>query len=383
MIDNCTILGARDGRTQGNAAALEVRVHLGVFMECEYRMGRTEAEAFDEAFALADAIEADGLDGVWLAERHFARLGSEDTGVGGVPSIVSAPLVVATAIASRTSRVRIGTAVSVLPLQHPLNLAEQVATLDHVSGGRLDFGAGRSGFVGAYKGYGVAYEESRERFQESLDILRLAWTQPSFSYTGRFYSCDDVSVVPKPLQKPYPPIRIAATTSETFPRLGREGYPIFVGLRGTNVPETAGFVASYRKAWRDAGHDGDGDVYLRIPAYVAATAERAYEEPRESLISSYRRRADRYADSSLAFGTSAADRQRAAESLRGSDYDEMLVNRVAYGTPDAVIKQMFRLRDVLGLNGFLIEPNAGGGVSRDLVFESVRLFAREVAPALR
>ena len=139
-------------------------MHVGLVMECDYRDGRTQEEAFAEAFSIVDIAEAQGIDGVWLAERHFAgpRRPTDPMG-GGIPSIASVPLVLAAAIAARTKRVRIGTGVSVLPLCHPVRLAEEAATVDQISKGRLDFGVGRSGFPRAYAGYGVPYGESRER----------------------------------------------------------------------------------------------------------------------------------------------------------------------------------------------------------------------------
>ena len=142
----------------------------------------------------------------------------------GIPSIASVPLVLASAIAARTTRLRIGTGVSVLPLCHPIRIAEEAATVDQVSQGRLDFGVGRSGFARAYAGYGIPYNESRERFQESLEIILKAWTNERFSHTGTYFSCDDLTVIPRPYQKPHPPIWVAATTQDTFPLVGRMGF---------------------------------------------------------------------------------------------------------------------------------------------------------------
>src|SRR3989441_2047744 len=153
-------------------------MHVGLVMECDYREGRTQEEAFAEAMSIAEIAETQGLDGVWLAERHFAihRRPTDPMGAG-IPSIASVPLVLAAALAARTTRLRIGTGVSVLPLCHPIRTAEEAATVDQISQGRLDFGVGRSGFPRAYSGYGVRYDESRERFQESLDVILKAWTQ--------------------------------------------------------------------------------------------------------------------------------------------------------------------------------------------------------------
>ncbi len=360
-------------------------MHLGLMMECETRTQATEQESFEEAFALAALAEESGLDAVWLAERHFSSPQRIQAGSGGgVASFASAPLVLASAIAARTSRLRIGIAVSVLPLSHPIKLAEEVTTLDHVSRGRLDFGVGRSGFQTSYEGYGVPYAESRERFQECLEILLEAWTQESFSYSGKHFAFADVCVVPKPFQKPHPPLRVAATTHDTFPAVGAMGYPIFVGLRGTDVAQTAAYLELYRQAWQAAGYPGNGDAYLRIPVFVAETADDAYQQPRASTMQSYQRLADGYARSAGQGGArSSEDRLQRGEQLASSGYDELLQNRLAYGTPDAVIERLSTIKRDLGLSGVIIEPNVGGATPREQVFRSVRLFADKVAPALR
>lgn len=360
-------------------------MHLGLIMECDYRTGTTQEEAFDEAFAQTELAETYGLDGIWLAERHFAAPGRPLDAFGtGIPSIASVPLILASAIAARTTRLRIGTAVSVLPLCHPIRTAEEAATIDQISKGRLDFGVGRSGFPRAYTGYAIPYEESRERFREYLAVILKAWTEERFSYEGQYYSCTDLCVLPKPYQKPSPPIRIAATTQETFPQVGQMGYPIFVGLRGFDVPQVARHLSVYRQTLQEAGHPGNGDVFLRIPVYVAETAAGAYNEPQASTLRSYQRMARTFAQSIGAAGTtSSEERQERATALSQVSYDDLLRDRLAYGTPDMVVERLTHLRDALGLSGFVIEPNVGGGVPRDQVFRSVRLFAQEVAPRLR
>ena len=176
--------------------------------------GGNPAEAYAHAFAHVDLAEALGLDTICLAEFHFTP-----------NRVISSPLMVGAAIAGRTKRITIGTSVLVLPLSNPLRVAEEGATLDHVSDGRFEFGVGRSGFQAAYQGYGIPYSESRDRFREALDVITKAWTNERFSYSGEYYSYENVCVVPKPVQTPHPPIRIAATTNETFPTNGKMGYP--------------------------------------------------------------------------------------------------------------------------------------------------------------
>ena len=360
-------------------------MHVGLVMECDYREGRTQEEAFAEAMSIAEIAETEGLDGVWLAERHFAihRRPTDPMGAG-IPSIASVPLVLAAAIAARTTRVRIGTGVSVLPLCHPIRTAEEAATVDQLSLGRLDFGVGRSGFPRAYSGYGVRYDESRERFQESLDVILKAWTQEGFSHTGKYFACDNLTVVPRPYQKPHPPIWVAATTQDTFPMVGRMGLSLVTGLRGFDVPEAVRHLAAYRAAMREAGHPGPGNVYLRVPVYGAATAAQARSEPEESTVRSYRRLSENLAASVGTQGTTLSEERAArAERLSQVTYDEILRDRVAYGTPDMVVDRLRQLRDELGLYGVIMEPNVGGRIPLERVLTSIRLYAQEVAPRLR
>ena len=116
-------------------------MHLGLIMECDYRESGSQEDAFQEAFKVVDEAENNGLDGVWLAERHFAAPKRPTDALGaGIPSIVSVPMILASSIAARTGRVRIGMAVAVLPLCHPIRMAEEAATVDQISRGRLEFG---------------------------------------------------------------------------------------------------------------------------------------------------------------------------------------------------------------------------------------------------
>jgi alkanesulfonate monooxygenase SsuD/methylene tetrahydromethanopterin reductase-like flavin-dependent oxidoreductase (luciferase family) len=350
---------------------------IGLMMDCDYREGQTQQEAFDAALTTADLTETLGFDSLWLAERHFSPPG----GAALISSIGSAPLLMATAIAMRTSRIRIGTAVLLLPLGHPVRLAEEVATLDHLSQGRLDLGIGRSSLPRAYVGYNIAYEESRERFQECLEVMRLAWTQPRFSYTGTFYTYRDVEVIPKPYQQPHPPLHHAAATRETFTAIGTAGLQLLVALIGTSMSELAPVIAAYQTAWQAAGHPGQGEVRLRLPIYVAETQSKAQADPRPSVMPYYERLRQGYLRSPQGF--ESVERTTRAAQLATLTYEEVLQERVVFGTPGHIAERLHSLQRALGLAGFIIEPNAGGGISPELVGRSMGLFAQEVAPALR
>lgn len=346
---------------------------FGIFME-EMRRGLSQAAAFHEAFRLVDAAEAWGLDGVWLGEMHF----------NPARSVLSAPLAVASAIAARTRRLRVGTAVQLLPLNHPLRIAQEVATVDHISEGRFDFGIGRSGSPRAYDVYGIPYAESQARFREALEIIRGAWKGEPFSYQGEFYRFEHATVAPRPYQLPHPPIRMAATNEETFPLVARLGLSLFVGLRGMGIPELRTHVQAYRKTWHEAGHAGEPSVHLRIPVYAGATEKAAVAEPYESIMYYFRRQADLTRSAAGRTGTGPAERRHArAEELSNLAYEQALKTRVAFGSAAGLVDRLTELREELGLDGIVAELNPGGLIPAELETRSLYILTHEVMPAFK
>src|SRR5207237_10433231 len=134
----------------------------------------------------------------------------------------------------------------------------------------------------------IRWPESRARCRETLDVLVKAWTQERFSHEGTYFQFRDVCVTPKPYQRPHPPIRIAATTQDTYPLVGRMGYPIFIAVRTTSIADLSRFIGGYHAAWTAAGHPGRGPVGLIVPVYVAASARRAREEPEARTMHFFR-----------------------------------------------------------------------------------------------
>jgi alkanesulfonate monooxygenase SsuD/methylene tetrahydromethanopterin reductase-like flavin-dependent oxidoreductase (luciferase family) len=348
-------------------------MHFGIFLE-ERRPGGTDLAAFQETFELAEASEAWGLDGVWLGEIHF----------NPVRSVSSAPLALASYIAARTRRVRIGMAVQVLPLGHPLRIAEEAATVDQISEGRFDFGIGRSGSPRAYDVLGVPYGESQARFEECLQIILTAWKGERFSYHGRYYHFDNVLVGPRPYQRPHPPLRMASNSKETFLVVARLGLPLFVGLRDLDIPELRLRIADYRAAWREAGHPGEGDVCLRMPIYAAPTQQAAVEEPRENFTYFFQRHAELTRSGMGRADTGPADRRQSKfEQLTHLTYENILETRVAVGTAPALVERLGALREELGLSGLVAELNPGGLLPLERMKRTLRILTHEVIPALR
>ena len=352
---------------------------FGVFLDFTVRPGQTQGECFREYFDLVDLAEQTGLDTVWLGESHFNQ-----------NRIVSAPIVVAGSIATRTEKLRVGMAVQVLPLINPLRIAEEAATVDQISEGRFEFGVGRSGNLRAYETMGIPYEESRDRFQEALDIILEAWKGETFSYHGEFNQVENASVSPRPFQQPHPVVRLASTSEDSFSRVGRLGFPIFLSMRGMDVYDLEANLKDYHKAWRDAGHPGEGgDISVRFPMYIGTTQEGAVQEPRESIEAYFARMRIRYEQGrdEEGVGGSAGDRAQIlrarAERLAKLTYEEILETKVICGTPEAVIDRLTQFKETLGLTGFTAELNPGGLLPREAVQRTLRLLTEEVMPAFK
>jgi alkanesulfonate monooxygenase SsuD/methylene tetrahydromethanopterin reductase-like flavin-dependent oxidoreductase (luciferase family) len=349
-------------------------MEFGMFHEFQRRPGQSEAEAFAESFAQVDEAEAAGLDVMWLAELHNAP----------ERSVLAAPLNIASAVAMRTKRMKIGIAVQVLPLCHPVRIAEEATTVDHISHGRLIFGVGRSGFPRTYEAYGISYAESRERFAEVLEILKRAWTQETFSFHGQFYHFENICVVPKPYQSPYPELRIAVNSPDSYQQTGEAGMPIFVATRLGDLDELVPNLRVYREAWATAGHPGDGKVYLRVPVYIAETEHLARKEPHESVMFFYKYLGERIEASALQEGARAIEnRAERGQRLQTIDYEDVLKSKIVVGTPAMVADRLAGLTETLGLSGILAEMNCGMRIPHDRVVRSLRLMCSEVMPHLR
>jgi alkanesulfonate monooxygenase SsuD/methylene tetrahydromethanopterin reductase-like flavin-dependent oxidoreductase (luciferase family) len=352
---------------------------FGIFLDFTVRQGCNQVDAFRESFDLVDIAEETGLDTVWLGESHF-----------NLNRVISAPIVVAGSIATRTKRLKVGTAVQVLPLISPLRIAEEAATVDQISEGRFEFGVGRSGNVRAYETIGMPYEESRERFQEALDIILEAWKGEPFSYHGKYNHIENATVAPLPFQKPHPPVRLASTSEDSFSRVGRLGFPIFLSMRGMDIHDLETNLRDYRKAWQQAGHPGmAGNISVRFPMYIGTTAEGAIEEPRESIEAFFARMRARYEQGRDEEGTGGTSAERAevlrvrAERLAKLTYEEILETKVICGTPEGVVDRLTQFKETLGLTGFTAELNPGGLLPVETVQRSLKLLTQKVMPAFK
>jgi alkanesulfonate monooxygenase SsuD/methylene tetrahydromethanopterin reductase-like flavin-dependent oxidoreductase (luciferase family) len=320
---------------------------------------------YGEILEQIELAEDQGLEVVWLAEHHFVSY-----------SVSPQPLMLAIKAATRTRRVRFGTGVLVLPFYHPLRLAGEVAMADVLSDGRLEIGVGRGAYPYEFARYGIPFEEGRDRTQECLEIMLRAWREEDIEHRGRFYAFPRVTVLPRPLQQPHPPIWIAALSPESFRHAIDRGHHLLSTVFRDPVDRVAEKVELYRRTLKEAGRtEADCDLGILRIAYVAETDAAA----RAALPHVTRNHRTWH---HLHFGT---------ESLRGGvvsadpvDHEpspEEAWERLIIGSPERCIRQI-RALEAVGVRLLLLNMNFGA-MTHSEAMRSLRLFGQEVLPSFR
>ena len=312
-----------------------------------------------------------GFHGAWFAEHHFSRYG-----------LGSSSLVLASHIAARTSTIRLGTAVLVPPLHHPIRLAEDIAMLDLTSGGRLDIGFGRGSAGYEYHGYNLDRNESQERFQEAIRIAQGLWTNPEYSYAGKYCTVDRVTLVPPPIQKPHPPVYIAATrTPTTLEFVVSTGHPLIIGVV-LDTPDALDLCQRFVSLSAAAGHHVP---MSRIPFfryfYVAETAAQAQADARKALewtMDMIQWRATFSVGSEVHH---RLDDWRQRRTQLPISYEHLAEHRAIFGTPETCVAKMKELQEQ-GIAYFGCNF-AFGGMEHHKVLRSMELCAKEVMPHFR
>jgi alkanesulfonate monooxygenase SsuD/methylene tetrahydromethanopterin reductase-like flavin-dependent oxidoreductase (luciferase family) len=275
--------------------------------------------------------------------------------------------------------------VSLLPLSDPIRSAEEAATVDILSDGRLVFGVGRGTNALHYGGFNIPMNESRDRFSEALDIIIQAWTAERVTYAGKHYQVKDVAVYPKPLQKPHPPIRIATNSSDTFPLAGRLGYPMFSSLVVVPLPRFRKDIAVYWHAFEEAGHQRTGEeIALLFPLYVADTEAEAQSVPRASIMHYFEVLAQRVVAGDAALDAATRERNKEMQArLQRLTFEEVRENVSIIGTPEHCIERITWLREEFHLSELICWFNPGGLMPSETVLTSMQRFATHVMPHFR
>ena len=332
----------------------------------------TTAQYFDQTLRLCERADRLGFRSVKTVEHYFHDYG------GHTPN----PIVLLSAIAARTARIRPITGAVIPAFNNPVKLAAELAMLDNISNGRLDVGFGRAFIPKEFEVFGVSMDDSRPRFEEGIDIITRLWTEERVSYEGKFHSFRDVHLMPRPVQKPHPPIWIAAVMSkESFVWAGQRGYHVMVVPYAGGLERLREVVQVYRDAWQQAGHPpGREQIQTSLHCYVAETHKEAVEgfkRPTERYIEVFAEAVQSWSGQQ---SEQYAGYQKLVDGLSSLTPQQILDNRTALvGTPDEVVEQVQYTRDVLGE----IEPSMQinfGGISDTEAFRTLELFASRVMP---
>jgi alkanesulfonate monooxygenase SsuD/methylene tetrahydromethanopterin reductase-like flavin-dependent oxidoreductase (luciferase family) len=348
-------------------------MRFGLFFQAPESAGRSHAERFAEMFDLIALGESLGFDVAWLAEIHF----------GGAFSLLSSPLMTVPVIAQRTRRIRIGTAVTLLPLHHPLHCAEQAATADLLSGGRLEFGVGRGSIPTQFHGFRVPLAENRARFDEALDIIRLAWTRERFSYDGRFHQIENLAVTPRPMQVPHPPIRVAVHTAESFAHIGDLGLPIYSGTTTTPLPQLREYLALYRAHLDAGGHAWKSDqMALMFPVHVGPTVVAARDAMRPGVHQYYRNLQSIFSALPESYGEHLPRLRMIEETVANLPYERFCRDQGVFGDAAEVLDRLQASREQFDLSQIICWFDQGSMLPREEVERTMRRFAEQVMPKL-
>lgn len=353
-------------------------MRFGTYYFLQAPPGRSGSEIISEEVDQMVLSEQLGFDSVWLTEHHYA-----DYGLSAAPSVLAAT------VAARTERITIGTAVFVLPFHHPIRLAEETATLDILSQGRLVVGLGRGNRPLEFVGHLVPQERSREYLEEGIEVLLQAWTQERVTFHGRHWQFDGIPVHPKPFTKPHPPLAFAVTSSESIEWIGRNGFAMLSSGLTTPLPAVLKAREAYVQALRAARHSEAAiDALLARwvmskHVYVAPTDAEARADAKEPELWYL----DAFARSMSPEGLKDVDSgvykqaQEAVDRIRSHRWEDLVEGPLLIGSPGTVREKVKQLAQA-GV-GELLCWTSFGGLEPAKVRRSMQLFADEVIPEFR
>jgi alkanesulfonate monooxygenase SsuD/methylene tetrahydromethanopterin reductase-like flavin-dependent oxidoreductase (luciferase family) len=322
------------------------------------------SELYQRIFSQMEEMDQLGYDHIWVTEHHFAMYG------GTLPH----PPTFMSAIARTTKRIRLGVAINVLPLHNPLEVAESYAMVDVISNGRLDFGVGKGSEAHEYRKFGMRQEESTGRMVEGTEVLRQAWSDKPVNFKGEFFKYDNVPVLPKPVQRPHPPIWVGcARSEESFRWAGNNGFHLMTLPYLYREPHVLpGLVKTYRQALAQAGHDFTGaEVLGKFHIYVSSSLDKAIEEASPYL--------GNYLDVHHAADT---DRKEEGLLVQRDVKTQMSRGFVIAGEPQRCVDTIQRWREEVGLTTISGTLHFGG-MPQEMALKNIRLFAERVMPEFK
>jgi alkanesulfonate monooxygenase SsuD/methylene tetrahydromethanopterin reductase-like flavin-dependent oxidoreductase (luciferase family) len=351
-------------------------VKLSLFTEIQCPAGACPADRLNDLLIQAERADRLGFDGLWISEIHFQQ----------EFSVLSAPYPVLAAISQRTTRLRLGVAVNILAVHHPVHVAEQAAMLDLLSGGRMDFMIGRGHpHTRVYEGFGANREESRSMMEESVKIIRAAWGPGPVEFHGRYYDIPEIVVGPKPVQMPHPPIYSANTSPDGVEFAAQLGLNVFLPIHTVNRQRLKSLSDTYWKSLGSLGSDPSRhELGLLTPMHIGATRQGALTKSRQGIMDYYRviskTRSD-YRDWLTRRGFDGAKRLPPVP-WEGMSFEEISAEHAVLNDSAGALEEIRALLDDTQATHLLCWMNIGS-MDHEAVLESMERFADSVMPALR
>ncbi|MCI0453580.1 MAG: LLM class flavin-dependent oxidoreductase [Candidatus Dadabacteria bacterium] len=336
---------------------------IGLFsMQTHPENPYSHAELYRNTIEQVKLAEEFNFDSAWISEHHFL----ED---GYCPS----PLVTASAIASVTKRIKIGTGVLILPLNNPIKVAEDAAVVDNISNGRFILGIAIGYRKEEFEGFRIPMKQRPSRMEEGIDIILKSWTENNFSYQGKRYKFNKLNVTPKPVQKPHIPIYIGAFEEPAIRRAGRLGYPLLIGP-GRTIQMVRDTINIYNDAAIKEGREPSGTEHILLrEAYIAGDKKRAKEEADKYIINMYK--------FYFSLGVKMFVRGKQLTGLDDPLFNYLAEDRFIIGDPDDYLREIKRYRDELGINYItcrMVFPQA----KHETICKCINLFGKEVIPRI-
>ena len=351
---------------------------VGVALNMLTKEGRSDAEVFAEHMALGDLAEPLGFDSLWALEHHF-------TGYAMSPS----PTQLLSYYAGRTKRVTLGTCVIVLPWHDPVRVAEQIALLDVMSGGRCIFGFGRGAASVEYAGFRIPMEEARPRFVEAAQIVVKALTNDVFSWEGEHFQIPPTSIRPRPISHPERRFYASSVSPESAEIMAKLGFGVLVVMQN-EWPIAAADIDRYRELARSVGHTPRPPIIL-----TNVSCAESREEAQERAVTYLSRKWDsidkhyHFSDGHLAsvkgyefYGKMTKTYSKMKDPTFREKATDFYVKIQVVGTPDECLQQLAELRRLTGLD-HLVTEFGFGGMPHEQAEQSMRLFADRVVPVLQ
>lgn len=350
-------------------------MNSSLFTEIQCPVGSSPEKRLNEFLEQAELADDLGFRTLWIAEIHCQPKFS----------LLSAPYVVLGAAAQRTERLRLGVAVNTLPIHHPVQLAEEAALLDILSGGRMDFAAGGGHpHSRAYECFGADHKVTHELMVEALQIIRRAWSDETLTFDGKFFQIPEVVVNPKPVQRPLPPFYMATSSLDGVAVGARLGVNLLLPIHTRTPEQVIEFSEAYWRGLKTNGHDPRSkELGLLVPMHLAPSIAQARSRSQDGIMSYFKTIAemrDDYVDWLTRRGDELPVRLRTASGASAS-FDDICARHAVIADSASAVKRLKALANDTGATNLLAWFNIGN-VSHTLVQESMQQFAAEVMPHL-